>query len=506
MSRPGFVLDVDEKTPPLLTMAGQAFRLQRFGTGTRVVYPADPAPSSDPITLIDAALESPVGADPLPAALARATRLTIVVSDNSRPQPAMRFDVRRNIVERVLEHAARAGVDDVQIVIASGLNRRWSATDVKAILGDRVATSFLPGGLVSSHDVTADDLALVGEVDGHEVRLNARVAESDLVVSVGTADDLRTGCPFALGLTDAATINWLDGVHRDAQAAHRVADLVWERIPTYSVTAVLGQPLLGPALSFMNKREWEWRLPDQLAYAGARQLGAAFPRLAAQRFNAKVVADYVISDLIGGNPAQVAREAAEAWRAANIVDVGPAADVLVASVWGSAFDAGNPVGSPINAAHNALVMQAGSHTGTPIVRPGGAVVAFHPLADNFSHRTQSAASDFFATVLTETLDPDVIAERFEPSAMSDPWYLNLYREHSAHHPLRVFHTWYRVAEAARQVGDVIWVGGDRRSAAVLGHRAASTFADALELAAGVVGSQPRILHLHGPGRALGSVS
>ena len=42
MPRPGFVLEVDERTPPLLVHEGEGFRMQSFPLGTRVVYPPDP--------------------------------------------------------------------------------------------------------------------------------------------------------------------------------------------------------------------------------------------------------------------------------------------------------------------------------------------------------------------------------------------------------------------------------------------------------------------------------
>ena len=43
MPRPGFVLEVDERTPPLLVHEGEGFRMQKFPLGTRVVYPPDAA-------------------------------------------------------------------------------------------------------------------------------------------------------------------------------------------------------------------------------------------------------------------------------------------------------------------------------------------------------------------------------------------------------------------------------------------------------------------------------
>ena len=41
MSRPGFALEVDERTPPLLVRSGSAVRLERFSLGTQVVYAPD---------------------------------------------------------------------------------------------------------------------------------------------------------------------------------------------------------------------------------------------------------------------------------------------------------------------------------------------------------------------------------------------------------------------------------------------------------------------------------
>jgi hypothetical protein len=37
MARPGFVLTVDDRTPPLVVHKGDGFRLERFPLGTQVV-------------------------------------------------------------------------------------------------------------------------------------------------------------------------------------------------------------------------------------------------------------------------------------------------------------------------------------------------------------------------------------------------------------------------------------------------------------------------------------
>ena len=138
MSRPGFALKVDEHTPQLLTLAGDRVRLQRFPIGTEVIYPPQPVASSDPVALVEGALANPVDSASLEKLLRPGMKLTLVVGNVDPVQPRMRFDIRRTILERVLEHAARAQVDDVAIVVAGGLGPRWA-----------VRRSLRPSGIVS---------------------------------------------------------------------------------------------------------------------------------------------------------------------------------------------------------------------------------------------------------------------------------------------------------------------------------------------------------------------
>src|SRR3954469_8928294 len=114
MPRPGFVLDVDERTPPLLVHEGEGFRMQRFPLGTRVVYPPDPLPGiRDVHAAIDQALRHPAGdAKPLTELLTARVKLTIAIDDISIPLPPMTTpDIRQRILEHVIELAARAGVE-----------------------------------------------------------------------------------------------------------------------------------------------------------------------------------------------------------------------------------------------------------------------------------------------------------------------------------------------------------------------------------------------------------
>ncbi|MGH2771429.1 MAG: lactate racemase domain-containing protein, partial [Actinomycetota bacterium] len=151
MSRPGFVLEVDERTPPVLFHQGEGFRLERLPLGSRVVYPAEPQPGiRDLDAAIDRSLEQPEGCEPLRALLAPGMRLTIAFDDISLPLPPMRTpDIRGRVIEHVLELAARAGVDDVKLMVANSLHRRMTGPEIKRTVGERVFRSFWPKDLTN---------------------------------------------------------------------------------------------------------------------------------------------------------------------------------------------------------------------------------------------------------------------------------------------------------------------------------------------------------------------
>src|SRR5438270_3302298 len=156
MPRPGFVLDVDRSTPPLLFWAGEGFRLERLPADrTRVIYPPEPLDAlPHPDAAIREALLNPLGdSKPLPELLFAGMRLTIAFDDVSLPLPPMRRpDVRQRVIEAVLDMASDAGVDDVQLIAALALHRRMTEAELRQALGDRVYNSFEPPGLLTQHD------------------------------------------------------------------------------------------------------------------------------------------------------------------------------------------------------------------------------------------------------------------------------------------------------------------------------------------------------------------
>lgn len=505
MSRPGFVLEVDERTPSLLITEGAGCRLERFPVGTRVAYPVEAGSGvPDPAAAIGAALLTPIDQAPLAARLRPGMKLVIVVSDSSRPAPGMtRPDIRTAVCEQVLTLAADAGVDDVELVIANGLRRAQTTEEIRTLVGERVHRSFHSDGLLRAHDAEAPDLVEV--VPG--VTVNRAVAEADLVVNiVVVVEPGQAGwTQLATGVTGATTAWAQLGHAAETGVREEVAGVLGEHLDVCQIEIVLDQPQGPPRLAFLDRREWEWTIRDRAAVLAHRQLQG----FGARRSGGSILDGASVYGVLGvhaGEVAQVAEQSRSLLADHLTVDIGPAADVLIAGPAPVTEHNRGAVMNPLVAAWDVLARSFSAHTGTPAVRPGGAMILFHPLAQDFNARHHAASADFFAEVLPETIDPGEIQREHESRFVADPWYVNLYRTQNAFHGTHPLQLWYEVQPAIAHCGDIIWVGADRGSAERMGFRAASTLADALEIAAAKVGRTPSISYLHTPPTLIAEVT
>ena len=134
MPRPGFVLEVDRSTPPILFWRGENFSLEKLPADrSRVIYAPEPVEALRDIDgAILHALLHPEDQDPLPELLFPGMKLTIAFDDVSLPLPKMRRpDIRQRIIEAVLDLAAEAGVDDVHLISALALHRRMTEAELR---------------------------------------------------------------------------------------------------------------------------------------------------------------------------------------------------------------------------------------------------------------------------------------------------------------------------------------------------------------------------------------
>ncbi len=524
MSRPGFVLDVDERTPPLLVHCGEGFALQQFPLGTRVVYPPESLPG---VTNVDEAIEQallhPLDSEPLPTLLHPGMRLTIAFDDLSLPLPPMRKpDVRQRIIEHVLEHAARAGVDDVELVAANALHRRMTAEEIEAIVGERVFRSFWPDALYNFDAEDRANLTHLGTTEqGEDVEISRRAAESDLLVYVNVNLVAMDGGwkSTAVGLASYASLRHHHNSHTMVHSrsfmdrhrsqlhasAGRMGRLLGEHVRVFQIETTLNNDAFPSQYGFLTKREWEWSLRDQARYLGAKSALDLMPAKARRRLFRSLEAPYAVTGVSAGMVEPVHEQTLARVHRQQLVEVDGQTDVLVLGLpYLSPYNV-NSVMNPVLAACLGLGYLFNSYLGQPLVRRGGALILHHPVPWEFSTLHHPSYVDFFDEVLPVSTDPKVIEQKFEEQYATDPWYVHLYRTSHAYHGVHPFYMWYWCAHALDHLGDVIWVGADRRAVARMGMRAASTFADALEMATDRVGRSPSITYLHAPPHTLAHV-
>ncbi len=526
MSRPGLVLEVDDRTPPLVVHEGDGFRLEEFPRGTRVVYPPESLPSvPDVEAAIDHALRNPIDARPLPDQLFAGMRLTIAFDDISLALPQMtRPDIRQRIVEQVLTMAAAAGVDDVELIAANALHRRMTADELRYMLGERVFRSFYPQGKLRNHD--AEDpanMVHIGVTDrGEDVEINRRAAESDLLVYVNVnlvaMDGGHKSVP--IGLTSYTSLKHHHNSHtmthsrsfmdHERSAMHhsawRMGRVLKDHLNIFQVETTLDNECFPTAYGFMQKREWEWSVKDQAAALAARRGLALAPTSMRRRIFQGVRAPYGLTGISAGEVEAVHDATLERLHRQQMVELDGQSDVMVLGVPFIGPYNVNSTMNPILAACMGLGYYFNSYRGKPVVREGGAVILYHPVPAAFNALHHPSYVDFYDEVLSVSTKPSVIEAKFEEQYATDPWYTHLYRTSHAYHGVHPFYMWYWISHALDHCGDIIWVGAEKRSVERMGFRAASTLDDALAMAQGTVGRSPSITFLHNPPHLIADVT
>jgi hypothetical protein len=520
--RPGFVLEVDRQTPPLVFHHGEGFRLEKLPVGrSRVIYPSEPLRGlKDPDGAILNALLNPIDDDPLNELLKPGMKLTIAFDDISLPLPPMkRPDVRQRIIEAVLDLAAEAGVDDVHIIAALALHRRMTEAELRHAVGDRVYEAFAPDGLLYNHDAEdPEGMVILGETrHGEQVQMSKRAAESDLVIYVninlvsmdGGWKSTATGLSGYQGVrahhnvaTMLKSTSFMDQENSELHNSNwRQGDVIKNHGPrVFQIETTVNTNVFGydGPMSMLQKREWEWSFADRAKFA-AMQAGLKPMSQANRRkvFHAWK-APYEITSVQAGEVEAVHKKTTEMVYKQHLVKVEGQTDIVTMGLpYLSPYNV-NSIMNPILVAVQGLGYFFNLYKGAPVVREGGVLIMSHPTTWEFHPVHHPSYIDFFEQVLADTTDPIEIEKKYEKSFAEDEWYRHLYRNSYAYHGVHPFYMWYWCAHALEYLGSVIVVGGDPRAVRRLGFKPASTLQDALEMATDTVGRAPTVTHLHNP--------
>jgi hypothetical protein len=528
MPRPGFVLEVDRSTPPVLFWHGEGFRLESLPAGrTRVIYPPEPlAPLKDVDGAIRAALEDAHDSEPLSARLFPGMKLTIAFDDISLPLPPMRRpDIRQRVIEAVLDLAADAGVDDVHLIAALALHRRMTEAELRHAVGDRVYDAFAPRGLLYNHDAEDPEaMAFLGTTaQGEEVEISRRAAESDLLVYVninlvamdGGWKSTATGLASYRSLRHHHNVrtmqhsrSFMDQHRSELHSSNwRMGDVLRSAgVKVFQIETTLNTDTFPSPFDFLATREWEWTLRDRATYlATTASLKRTPARLARHIFHG-IRAPYGLTGVNAGEVEAVHRVTTANVHRQQLVAVEGQTDILTMGIPYICPYNVNSVMNPILVMCTGLGYFFNMYRGRPLVREGGVLIVSHPTPREFHPVHHPSYIDFFEQVLAETTDPVEIEQRFEKDFAEDEWYRHLYRTSYAYHGVHPFYMWYWGAHALQHLGRVIVVGGEPAAVRRLGFMPASTLNDALEMATDVVGAQPTITHQHCPPLLLSDVT
>lgn len=504
------VVTLGAESAPRSLMAGSRLLRVKLPPGARCIYPKPSrAGFADTEGLVGAALRSPLGSEPLRARLRPGMKLTIVISAPLSPSPSP-GDVRGKMVESVLGVARERHVDDIEIIIAGGVERKLPPSLVQTLLGARVLGEVRR---VRNHDAEErEQFVPCGELPGGApLELPRRILESDLVVGVSA----RSSSPLSplegllRGLLSAGAMKAVTSAElaRPEGACDapelRLFPLLEGRVPLFLLDALVEATPESSSLSFLYKNEDELSESEKRALRVC-ELGSVpgmLRRLLARSERARVAWVYA------GDPELVSERAVQGvWEQVGVPVQGQA-DVLIVPV-------GTPSGIGLGEGTDPLTAQglgAGEFfcrfRGHPLLRPSGTLILLHPLSDRFPHQEQTASEAFVHELLPRRLPLGTLFAREKERFFSDPALIQMYRTGFAFHPLHSF-TRYRASEMARHyAGRIIVVGADNESVpALFGFETARTLDEALYRASDGLSRKLEICCLKEPSLLLSEVS
>src|SRR3990172_1764836 len=161
-------------------------RAQVVGGGDGAERGSRLEPVGDQETAVREALARPLGLPRLGEMVKPGDSVLIAFDDPTVPSFG---PVRRLAIEAILEELAAAGApeENVKLVCANALHRKWTDAELTSILGPDLVRRF--GGRLACHDAEdAGNLTYLGTTpSGYDVEVHRLCAELDLTVYVNAA-------------------------------------------------------------------------------------------------------------------------------------------------------------------------------------------------------------------------------------------------------------------------------------------------------------------------------
>jgi Lactate racemase N-terminal domain len=448
--------------------------------------PRPQAPLRDVAAAAREALAFPLAGPPLAELVRPGGSATIVIEQPVLPIPGAATDPRPTAIAAVADELARLGAEQVTILVAGGLLRRTTPREIASLVTPSFRRRFR--GRVIVHDVEADDLVSLGELDDISLLVNRALTETDLVVTVTAAETVLHGGPAALlaasgraSLLAAGARSLLEpSMSTGWRIARELEQRLADRVAVFGVSLVLDTPQLsGLAGGYPFDQEAIERLLRsrmrrvlQRAPGGLRQAGLErIPRAIST------------AAVFGGPPSVAHAEALLRGTLFKGVELPEPVDAVVLGVPPTTPFLPRERPNPVSAAYLGLGLALRLWRDTPPVRPGGTAILVHPFHRRFPRPAQTPyRALFFDPPPARDAAALTAAER---DAAADEPALDGYRAGRASHPLQPFVEWRACAATAEGLGAVLIAGcRDAQAARHLGFVGVHGLGAAIEMARG----------------------
>src|SRR5690606_11409645 len=324
------VVTLDRDSAPRTVFSGDQLIDIDLPAGTRVIYPKPPlSPLGDVDAAIRYALSHPEDSEPLYALLRPGMQITIAIDDISLPLPPMkRPDIRERVLSIVLEMLSDHGVDDVHIIVATGIHRRMKPAEIRHIVGDKIYDAYAPDRLYNHDAEDHDNMVVIGETErGEVIDLNRRAAESDLIIYVNLNFVPMNGGykSVAVGLTSyrslrhhhnpdtiRASDSYMDPENSAlANDIARLGKVVHENLKIFNIESTVNNQMFDPALDFLRKNEDDFPTKETARNRAAVAATARLPQGLRHTVFDKFPAPYGVTGVWAGNVEAVHKKVVE---------------------------------------------------------------------------------------------------------------------------------------------------------------------------------------------------
>ncbi len=490
---------------------GDDIRIERFHPDTRLVYANPPMePLADFKGAISQALDNPLKVEPLENQLKSSSRVTIAFDDPCLPIPLMRGDVRGIVIEELLTRLHRIGIDkdQVRLICANGLHRKWTLKELSIVLGKNVVREMGPGR-ISCHDGTREDgLISIGSTDsGYEVEINRAVEESDILIYVNLNFSSMNGGwkSILVGLGSWRSIRH-HHTPRQWNAEQSIMDP--ERSPMHAILRDMGA-LVRPRYNIfqiecvVNNHVWPSPIDRILRPINSREdsarpgmmtramlsLASYSPRKMKEIIRNSFRSDYRPCGVFAGDIDEVHRHTLEMLLRQQNVKVGEPVDVLIFGMPNLSPYSAQSIFNPILLRSLTLGYQFGMFRGSPFVKKGGIVVAYNPGIKKFHPRHHPSYIDFWEKDLENFYDPEECWDGLAEKYAQDPEYIRKYQDDYAYHGTHSLMNWMWSGMVLRHLKGVILAGAkEPETAKKIGFIPAADFNTAISMAREMAGN------------------